>query len=170
MKSYTDQIQIVNNFHELGETIEAARFLVQEYGIDNPNFKGFELREKANPYFILMTTEGVLGEPQIIRIPENTFEFPLELMLNLLAHEMVHVGQKTKENLVEDKNEREWQAYYEMLFHKIFPQIPEVSNFHKKFFANKGLGYYNRMDKEGFLQSKYASQKVEIDNLLAAII
>lgn len=170
MKSYTDQIQIVNNFHELGETIEAARFLIQEYGIDNPNFKGFELREKANPNFILMTTEGVLGEPQIIRIPENTFEFSLELMLNLLAHEMIHVGQKTKENLVEDKNEREWQAYYEMLFHKIFPQIPEVSNFHKKFFANKALEYYNRMDKDGLLQSKYASQKVEIDNLLAAII
>lgn len=170
MKSYTDQIQIVNNFHELGETIEAARFLIQEYGIDNPNFKGFELREKANPNFVLMTTEGVLGEPQIIRIPENTFEFSLELMLNLLAHEMIHVGQKTKENLVEDKNEREWQAYYEMLFHKIFPQIPEVSNFHKKFFANKALEYYNRMDKDGLLQSKYASQKVEIDNLLAAII
>ena len=170
MKSYTDQIQIVNNFHELGETIEAARFLIQEYGIENPNFKGFELREKAKPNFILMTTEGVLGEPQIIRIPENTFEFSLELMLNLLAHEMIHVGQKTKENLVEDKNEREWQAYYEMLFHKIFPQIPEVSNFHKKFFANKALEYYNRMDKDGFLQLKYASQKVEIDNLLATII
>ena len=170
MKSYTDQIQIVNNFHELGKTIEAARFLIQEYGIENPNFKGFELREKAKPNFILMTTEGVLGEPQIIRIPENTFEFSLELMLNLLAHEMIHVGQKTKENLVKDKNEREWQAYYEMLFHKIFPQIPEVSNFHKKFFANKALEYYNRMDKDGFLQLKYASQKVEIDNLLATII
>jgi hypothetical protein len=36
------------------------------------------------PEFILMTTEGALGEPQIIRIPDNTFEYPLPLMLNLL--------------------------------------------------------------------------------------
>ena len=169
MKSYTDQLQIINNFHELGETIQAALFLVQEYDLDNPNFKGFELREKAKPNFILMTTEGVLGESQIIRIPENTFEFPLELMLNLLAHEMIHVRQKTKENNVEDKNEREWQAYYEMLFHTTFPQIPVLSNFYKKFFGNKALEYYNRMDKDGALQLKYASQKAEIDSLLATI-
>ncbi|WP_321539544.1 hypothetical protein [Flavobacterium piscinae] len=53
-------------------------------------------------------------------------------MLNLLAHEMIHVQQKAIETLVEDKNEREWQAYYENLFHKQFPQIPELSDFHKK--------------------------------------
>jgi hypothetical protein len=114
-----------------------------------------------------MTTEGALGEPQIIRIPENTFEYPLALMLNLLAHEMIHVSQKTKENLIEDKNEREWQAYYEMLFHKKFPQIPELSDFHKRFFAKKALEYYNRMDEGSELQLKYASQKLETDNLLS---
>ncbi len=63
MKTYQEQLQIVNTFHELGETIEAAHFLVVEYGLENPNFKGFELREKASPDFILMTTEGVLGKP-----------------------------------------------------------------------------------------------------------
>ena len=55
-----------------------------------------------------MTTEPALGEPQIIRIPENTFEYPLHLMLNLLMHEMIHMSQKTKEDLIEDKNERDW--------------------------------------------------------------
>ena len=79
------------------------------------------MREKAKPEFILMTTEGALGEPQIIRIPENTFKYPLHLMLNLLLHEMIHMGQKMTENLIIDKNEREWEAYYEMLFHKTFP-------------------------------------------------
>lgn len=168
MKPFKDQLQIVNTFHELGETIAAAQFLMEEYGLENPNFKGFELREKAKPEFILMTTEGVFGEPQIIRIPENTFEYPLELMLNLLVHEMIHVSQKAKkENLIEDKNEREWQAYYEMLFHKVFPQIPEVSNFHKRFFAKKALEYYNRMGEGSELHLKYANQKLEIDNLLS---
>ena len=166
MKSFQDHLQIVNNFHELGETIKAAQFLIQEYGLENPNFKGFELREKAKPEFILMTTEGALGEPQIIRIPENTFEYPLELMLNLLAHEMIHVRQKTKEHQIEDKNEREWQAYYEMLFHKIFPQIPEVADFHKRFFAKKALEYFNRMGEGSQLQLKYAAQKLEVDYLL----
>lgn len=166
MKSFQDHLKIVNNFHELGETIKAAQFLIQEYGLENPNFKGFELREKAKPEFILMTTEGALGEPQIIRIPENTFEYPLELMLNLLAHEMIHVSQKTKEHRIEDKNEREWQAYYEMLFHKIFPQIPEVADFHKRFFAKKALEYFNRMGEGSKLQLKYAAQKLEVDYLL----
>ncbi|SEF50785.1 hypothetical protein [Flavobacterium urumqiense] len=86
-----------------------------------------------------MTPEGALGEPQIIRIPANTFECPLHLMLNLLMHEMIHVSQKTKEKMIEDKNEREWQAYYEMLFHKKFPQIPELHDFNKRFFAKKAL-------------------------------
>lgn len=103
-----------------------------------------------------MTTEGALGEPQIIRIPENTFEYPLHLMLNLLMHEMIHVSQKTAENLIEDKNEREWQAYYEMLFHKKFPQIPELPDFPKRFFAKKALEYYNKMGEGSELQLKYA--------------
>lgn len=167
MKSFSEHLQIVNTFHELGETITAAQFLIEEYGLENPNFKGFELREKAKPEFILMTTEGALGEPQIIRIPENTFEYPLPLMLNLLMHEMIHVSQKTKENWIEDKNEREWQAYYEMLFHKKFPQIPELSDFHKRFFAKKALEYYSRMGEGSELQLKYANQKLETDNLLS---
>jgi len=166
MKSYPEHLQIVYTFHELGETIAAAQFLIQEYGLENPNFKGFELREKAKPEFILMTTEGALGEPQIIRIPENTFEFPLPLMLNLLMHEMIHVSQKTKENWIADKNEREWQAYYEMLFHTQFPQIPELSDFYKRFFANKALEYYNRMGENCVLQHKYALQKQQVDQLL----
>jgi hypothetical protein len=169
MKPFQDQLQIINNFHELGETIEAAQFLIEEYGLEHSNFKGFELREKAKPEFILMTTEGSLGKPQIIRIPENTFEYSLELMLNLLAHEMVHVGQKSLNNLVEDKNEREWQAYYEMLFHKIYPQIPDATRFHKKFFANKALDYYNRMGENSELQVKYAKQKQDVEDLITSL-
>ena len=48
-------------------------------------------------------------------------------MVNLLAHEMVHVIQKSKALSIEIREEREWQAYYEMCFHKIFPKVPNAS-------------------------------------------
>ena len=166
MKPYSEIIQKIETYHELGETIQAAEFLIEEYGIKHPNLKGFELREKAKPDYILMTAEGNFGEKQIIRIPENTFQFELILMLNLIAHEMIHVEQKSHLNKFPDRNEREWQAYYEMLFHKVYPQVPNASTFHRKFFTNKAFEYYNRMEKDGELQQKYASQKAEIEQLL----
>lgn len=166
MKPYSEIIQKIETYHELGETIQAAEFLIEEYGIKHPNLKGFELREKAKPDYIMMTAEGNFGEKQIIRIPENTFQFELILMLNLIAHEMIHVEQKSHLNKFPDRNEREWQAYYEMLFHKVYPQVPNASTFHRKFFANKAFEYYNRMEKDGELQQKYASQKAEIEQLL----
>ena len=91
-------------------------------------------------------------------------------MLCLLAHEIVHVRQKTRKPFVIDKNEREWQAYYEMLFRKIFPSIPEISNFHKKAFANKAIEYYNRMGENSTLQKKYAEQKIEVDALINSMV
>jgi len=166
MKSLQQIKEVIESYNELGETVNAADFLIDEYGIRHPNFKGFELREKAEPSFILMTTEGNFGESQIIKIPENTFDFPMELMLTLLAHEMVHVGQKQKGQEVTDKNEREWQAYYEMIFHKIYPNIPDVAVFNKKGFCKKALDYYNRMGEGSELQNKYAQQKTEVENLL----
>ena len=166
MKPYPEILQNINSFHELGETVLAAEFLLNEYELNHDNFKGFELREKANSDFILMTTEGVFGEKQIIRIPENTFEFPLDLMLTLLAHEMVHVGQKQTGFFVKDKNEREWQAYYEMIYHEIYTKIPKLSNFYIKSFAVKALDYYNRMGENSELQYVYQKQKIEVEKLL----
>lgn len=162
----SDLLLQIESYHELGETIKAAEFLIKAYNMKHPNLKGFELREKAKPNYILMTAEGNFGEKQIIRIPENTFQFELVLMLNLIAHEMIHVEQKSYLNKFPDRNEREWQAYYEMLFHKVYPQVPNASTFHRKFFTNKAFEYYNRMEKDGELQQKYASQKAEIEQLL----
>lgn len=169
MKSYPEILQYINSYHELGETIQAANFAIEEYDIKHPNFKGFELREKAKATYILMTTEGTFGEQQIIRIPENTFEFDFVLMLNLIAHEMVHVGQKVIGNFVEDRNEREWQAYYEMIFHKIFPQIPVLPKHQIMFFANKALEYYTKMGENSNLQIKYADQKRELQIVLDSL-
>ena len=169
MKPYSEILQITNSYHELRETIQAANFVIEEYGIKHPNFEGFELREKAKADYILMTTEGTFGLPQIIRIPENTFEFEFILILNLIAHEMVHVGQKVTGQFVEDRNEREWQAYYEMLFHKIYPQIPNVPKHQQLFFANKALSYYTKMGKNSDLQLKYAEQKQEVDTFITLL-
>jgi hypothetical protein len=169
MKPYSEILQHIQTYHELGETIQAANFVIEEYSINHPNFKGFELREKAKADYILMTTEGVFGQQQIIRIPENTFEFEFILMLNLIAHEMIHVRQKSTGNFVDDRNEREWQAYYEMLFHKIYPQIPDVPKHQLIFFANKALDYYSKMGENSILQQKYADQKLEVENLVASL-
>lgn len=169
MKSLTEQLQIINTYHEMGETGLAAAFVVAEFRLEQPNFRGFEFREKAAPDYILMTAEGAFGEPQIIRMPKNAFEFPFVLMVNLIAHEMVHVIQKSKEKMVLDRNEREWQAYREMLFHEIFPLVPECSDFHKKLFGEKALEYYKRMGENSALQQKYAAQKLEVENLLASL-
>lgn len=159
----------VNEFHKNGQTVNAVYWLLNKYNLKSKNLKGFTFREIAKPDFVLFTTEGNFGEPQTIRIPENTFEFPLELMLTLLAHELVHVGQKTIKPFVLDKNEREWQAYFEMLFNKIFPNVPEISSFHKKFFANKALEYYDRMGENSDLQLKYATQKQEVELLIVGL-
>ncbi|WP_339888834.1 hypothetical protein [uncultured Flavobacterium sp.] len=170
MMSFEDIEFTIKIFHKNGLTVDAAELLIREYELSHPNFKGIELREKAKPDFILMTTEGEIGQPQIVRIPENTFEFPLVLMLNLLAHEMLHVRQKSSVIAIQERNEREWQAYYEMLFHEIFPLIPEASDFHKKHFATKGLEYYNRMGSATNLQLKYAIQKREVETLLDSLV
>lgn len=156
-------------YHNDGKTIEAAEWLLKMFDIQDHNLKGFALREKAEPNYILLTAEGDFGEQQVIRIPENIFQFSLPLVLTLITHEMVHVRQKSRKPYVEDRLEREWQAYYEMLFHKIFPNFLEVSNFHKRFFANKAYDYYRRMGEGSELQLKYADQKKEMEDLIASL-
>ncbi len=170
MLAFDDIERTVKIFHKHNLTEEAALWLLKVYEMEHPNFKGFEFREPAKPEFILMTAEGVIGKPQIIRIPENTFAYSLVLMVNLLAHEMLHVKQKSPEIAMQDRNEREWQAYYELLFHKEFPLVPNASVFHQKFFAEKALAYYNRSEKEeNPLRLKYAHQKMEVEAFLKSL-
>lgn len=160
----------LNSYKEHGQILEAAQFLVHQFGLENKGFSGFGFRDELDPDSILLTTEGDFGAQQKIMIPRNLFDFDLELVLNVIAHEMVHVGQRSVTPFIEDRNEREWQAYYEMLFHKKFPQIPDVSPFHQKFFADKALVYYGRMGEGSELQKKYADQKAEVEAFLQALV
>jgi hypothetical protein len=169
MKTKAQIVQIVENHHELGNTEAAALFVMEEYGIMHENFAGIIFREPAKPNFILFTAEGEIGKKQHIRIPQNAFDYSLDLVLNLLAHEMVHVIQKSALYQIQDRNEREWQAYYEMCFHDIFPLVPKASKNQQKGFATKALEYYNRMEANGELQQKYANQKTEIEIFLVKL-
>ena len=159
----------LNAYKESDQILDAAKYLIRNFDLEHENFAGFGFREELKNDGLLLTAEGEIGEKQIVKIPRNLFDFDIKLVLNMVAHEMLHVRQKDPNSLVEDKNEREWQAYYEMLFHPKFPQIPELPDFHKRFFANKALEYYNRMAEGSQIRLKYALQKQEIDNLLSLL-
>jgi hypothetical protein len=109
------------------ETIAAAQFLIENTDLHTQTLKVWTQR-KAKPEFILMT-EGALGEPQIIRIPENTFEYPLHLMLNFpMRWFMWH---KMPENTIHDKTRENGEVYYKS-FHEISPSLWTL-RFHKLF-------------------------------------
>ena len=158
----------LNAYKEHDQFFDAAHFLIETFKLESENFAGFGFREELETNKMLLTTNGALGEKQMVMIPRNLFDFDLNLVVNMIAHEMLHVRQKAPETLVEDKNEREFQAYYEMLFHKEFPLVPDVSDFHKKFFGEKALEYYRRMGDNSELHQKYADKKLEIENFISA--
>ena len=156
----------IDIFKQENKTIEAAQFIINEFNLNDENFAGFGFREELSPNSILLTAEGVLGEPQKVMIPRNLFDFDISLVLNVLSHEMHHVRQKAPGKVIEDRNEREFQAYYEMLFHEIFPQVPKLSPFYIKQFGEKALEYYRRMGEGSDLQQKYTEQKNEVEEFI----
>lgn len=159
----------LNTYKEHDQIFDAAHFLIETFGLESENLAGFGFRPELEPNKMLLTTDGALGEKQMVMIPRNLFNFDLNLVANMVAHEMLHVRQKAPETLVEDKNEREFQAYYEMLFHKEFPLVPDVSDFHKKFFGEKALEYYKRMGEDSDLQKKYLEKKIEVEILINSL-
>ena len=156
------------DYYNKGQTITGLFWVLKKLKIKNPKID-FIFREAAKPDFILLTTEGDFSKKQTIRIPKNILEFPLELILTMLIHEFIHVIQKTKKPFVYDKNEREWQAYYEMNFNQQFPQLPNITDFHKLFFAKKGLEYFERMGENSPLQIKYDYQKKQVEELISIL-
>lgn len=152
------------------QILDAAEYIIRSFDLENEYFEGFGLRDDEKPNYVVVTTEGNFGGLQKIMIPRNLFDFDVSLVLNLLAHEMLHVRQKTEKPIVEDKNEREWQAYYEMLFHKNFPQIPDAPDFNRKQFAEKAFEYYKRMGEGSELQLKYAEEKKEVEKVYEEIL
>lgn len=159
----------LNAYKESNQILDAAHYLIRNFGLEHENFAGFEFRDELENNSLLLTAEGEIGETQKVKIPRNLLDFNLDLVLNVLAHEMLHVRQKSPLIMMEDKNEREFQAYYEMLFHKNFPNIPILSPFYKKQFGAKAFEYYRRMGEGSELQLKYAEQKKEIEVIINSL-
>ncbi len=149
---------------------EAAHLILQQFKLQDTNLERFNFTEPVQNGLLIMTTVGDFGKPQTINIPSNAFIYDAALIINLIAHEMHHVKQKASETLVLDKNEREFQAYSEMIFHEIFPLVPEVSDMQKVHFINKAFDYYERMGKKTELQKKYELQKNRLEIILKQLI
>ena len=160
----------IKSYAQHNQILDAAEYLIDNFQLNHDNFAGFGFRDELSPTSILLTAEGELGGKQKVNIPRNLFEFDLTLVLNMIAHEMLHVRQKAPGQVIEDKNEREWQAYTEMLFHREFPQIPDAPDFNRKQFAQKALEYYKRMGANSELQKKYSDEKIKVEALLDKIL
>jgi hypothetical protein len=76
MKPTSEILQQIESYHELGETIAAANFLIDRYAMRHPNLKGIELRERAKPEYILLTAEGELGNQQKLEF-QKTFSISI---------------------------------------------------------------------------------------------
>lgn len=160
----------INAYKIKDQILEAAEFLLRTYHLDHPMLQGFEYRTDDQPNFIVVTTVGDFGGMQTMTIPHNLFNFDICLILNLFAHEILHVKQRTERPYVEDKNEREWQAYCEMLFHTHFPQIPEAPVFNQLQFCKNALTYFDRMEIGGLLQEKYIEEKFKVEQKLESLM
>ena len=134
--------------------------------------KNIELTIKPNdaPNNLVLITEGEFGKNlvQKVKVPENIFTFPMDMVVNLLAHEMIHIRQKTGSEPVLDKNEREFQAYFEGVFPEIFVELPASPNWLKKQLATQAIRYFMQMGP-GELQTKYTEKKEKLDEFLASL-
>lgn len=166
MMDLSNILNHVKAYHESGETLAAAKFLIRAFDLESDNLSGFDFQKDVPKDQILMTTTGEVPGKQTVNLPDGVFKYNFELVLNLLMHEMLHVRQKSPDSPVLDKNEREFQAYYEMLYHKVFPRVPDAPVTSRIQFAQKALEYYRRMGEDSELQQKYKTQKEEVETYL----
>jgi hypothetical protein len=147
--------------------LEACTALLKDNGLPVEKVS-LELKPNDAPKNLVVVTEGEFGpdKPQTIKVPDNIFDFPPEMVLNMLAHEFHHVDQKTALEPVMDKNEREFQAYFEGVFPTRTPQLPQSPNWLKKQLVAQALRYFGMMEDGGPLQAKYLTQKYLLEEWL----
>ncbi len=165
-----NHLKIASQTHKIAEkkgVLKAAESLLKKYDLLPENVE-LALKPTDELKQLVVTTEGDFGEnlKQIVRVPQNLFEFPMEMVVNMLAHEMLHIQQKTGNELVMDKNEREFQAYYEGVFPEKFINLPTSPNWLKKQLANQALRYFANMGENSELQIKYAENKINLEIFL----
>lgn len=154
----------IENLKKRNLTLEALQEILLQFDLHHPKFVGFAFRDELNPKGLLLTAEGTEETGITIKVPKNILDFDISLIANLLMHEMYHVYQRTGDNQIITREEREWQAYREMIFHEKFKNIPALDEFYIRQFAEKALTYYDRMSD--LLQAKYAVEKIQIQKIL----
>ena len=163
-EKFKERINYLKNNHLI---VEALYEILDELKLKHSAFIGFTFREEIDSKSFLLTAEGEEKTGITIRVPRNILDFDLVLLSNVLMHEMVHVFQRSGENKVKLREEREWQAYTEMIFHKRFPNVPSLTDFYVKQFGEKALTYYNRMPDN--MKTKYADEKTDLEKILQTI-
>ncbi len=168
MKNHLKIAKQVLKISDTKGVLPAVESMLKKYEILPPNVE-FALKANDIAKNLVVTTEGDFGLnlKQIVRVPENLFEFPMEMVVNMLAHEMVHIHQKTGVEIVIDKNEREFQAYFEGVFPEKFTELPASPNWLKKQLATQAIRYFNQMGVGSVLQNTYLEKKELLDVFLA---
>ena len=163
-ENFKERINYLNNNKLI---VEALYEILDYLKLKHSAFTGFTFRDEIDPKGLLLTAEGDESTGITIRVPRNVLDFDLTLLSNILMHEMYHVHQRSGNNQIETREEREWQAYTEMIFHKKFTQIPILATFYIKQFGEKALTYYAKMTDE--LKAKYAEEKADLEKILQTI-
>ncbi|MCU0434099.1 MAG: hypothetical protein MUC87_11640 [Bacteroidia bacterium] len=96
----------------------------------------------------------ILISPQLL---EENFDFGL--LTRILAHELLHVEQRTRLFPMKDHDEREFLAYADTLLRKDLPPIAQ--RYVRVEFLKKGLSYYPRLSK--WKQWWYRDVKAELE-------
>jgi hypothetical protein len=127
-------------------TKAAIKALLEAFEISHPNFKEIVYREPNDDKRVVITTEGNYGESekQLIRVPENLLDFPIDFIAHMLAHEFIHIEQRARPGYNASREEREFEAYY----HGVFPtkyNLPPCPSWLRLQFCNAIERYYNAM-------------------------
>jgi len=138
------QSDIEKNYYALvdeGRYSEAVDLIISSYGLDKEVQGNYSVIITNNPAGLL-TTEGGIGQPQVINIRTGALNFNhFGTIVRVTDHELTHVYQKTV-LMMGNHNEREFLAYHRTFFAN---DIPAAQHQVLTSLYNKGVGYYNRL-------------------------
>jgi hypothetical protein len=141
-----------------GTSEAAVAVLCDELGLSYKHAVFIVAPEIRNAYAIAKSYKPI----EIQLSPEILAEnFDFGLLTRILAHELLHVEQRTRFLPIKSHDEREFLAYADTLFRTDLPPIASKSV--RKMFLEKGLSYYPRLSK--WKQWWFRNIKAELDKL-----
>jgi hypothetical protein len=125
-----------------GRYADAIYSIIDHYKLDR-NVQGrYRVMFTDDPQSLLITTEGAIGQRQVINIRTGFFRLNhFGTAVRFIDHELTHVYQKTILRMT-DHNEREFLAYHRTFFAK---HIPEAHPIMLNEWYHKPINYYFKM-------------------------